>query len=64
MSKSWNDHCAPYIRKYMKKALAEAKRSWRGSKKPSPAKQKQIASLQKKRAEINRKIKHYKSGGK
>jgi len=62
--KRWNEHSAPYIKKHMKKALAEAKKTWTGSKKPTPAKQKQIKSLQKQRENINRKIKHYKNGGK
>lgn len=47
----------------MKKGMAEARKSWKGSKKPSAAKLKQIKTLQKKREEINRKIKSMKKGG-
>lgn len=54
--KTWSQHAGPHIKKAMKKAIADARKSWKGGKQMTAAQKKRLASLQNKRLEINKTI--------
>ena len=54
----WQKHVGPHLRK----AIATAKRSFKGKGSMSPAKKKQVVNLQKRRESINKQIKKLKGG--
>ncbi len=57
---SWSKHAAPFVKKAMRIAMKQARATWKGSKEPTPAQKRSIISLQKKRLEINARIKKMK----
>lgn len=59
-SRSWAKHAAPHVKKAMKRAMAEARKTWRGAKEPTPAQKKRIKALQKRREECNDQIRKLK----
>lgn len=59
-SRDWARHAAPHVKKAMKKAMADARRTWRGAKQPTKAEEQRIRALQKQREDINHKIRKMK----
>jgi len=57
---NWSKHAAPFVRRAMRTAMKQARATWRGSKEPTPAQKRSIKSLQKKRLDINARIKKMK----
>jgi len=59
-SHDWARHAAPHVKKAMKKAMADARRTWKGAKEPTKAEKNRIKALQKQRQDVNRKIRKLK----
>lgn len=63
MAKSdWNKHAAKYVKPAMVKAMAAARKTWKGSKKLTAAQASKVKSLQAQRDKVNAQIKSIKKG--